>query len=401
MASPSPPGPGAHAVQVSFMIQSRHGTRSAQSGASSDLRRQIDTISRNRPLRQSLEAVASPVLVLNREDRMIFANEEFYRFLGTAETSEELRPGMRFGELIGCRNAENDRGGCGFGNGCDACQGRLAIENAREGTPEMRVCQIAQLEHWGGRTIDLEVKARPVELDGEPFTVVSITDRTGEKRREMLERIFFHDIMNSASVLTGLLSLMKLHGRCEDDPTFEKLDRTTKRLVSELQAQYMLNAAERNELAVTRVPVHSRHLLEEIAEDYDRSGPQRSRRVRVAPETEDVRFVTDPVLLSRVIINMVKNAMEAIEPDQEVTLSCGAEDACVVFRVHNPGVIAEGVREHIFHRSFSTKGHGRGLGTYGLKLLSERFLHGKVGFESDSERGTVFFARFPLTEEMG
>jgi signal transduction histidine kinase len=51
----------------------------------------------------------------------------------------------------------------------------------------------------------------------------------------------------------------------------------------------------------------------------------------------------------------------------------------------------------IFSRSFSTKGVGRGLGTYSIKLLTERYLGGRADFVSNREDGTVFRVRLPLT----
>jgi sensor histidine kinase regulating citrate/malate metabolism len=50
----------------------------------------------------------------------------------------------------------------------------------------------------------------------------------------------------------------------------------------------------------------------------------------------------------------------------------------------------------IFQRSFSTKGAGRGLGTYSIKLLGERYLHGTVSFASSAEQGTIFQISLPL-----
>lgn len=62
-----------------------------------------------------------------------------------------------------------------------------------------------------------------------------------------------------------------------------------------------------------------------------------------------------------------------------------------VFQVLNPGVIAPEMALNIFHRSFSTKAElGRGIGTYSMKLLGEKYLKGKVSFESNEENGTVF-----------
>jgi sensor histidine kinase regulating citrate/malate metabolism len=50
------------------------------------------------------------------------------------------------------------------------------------------------------------------------------------------------------------------------------------------------------------------------------------------------------------------------------------------------------VQLQIFQRSFSTKGKGRGVGTYSMKLLTERYLGGKLAFTSAAGEGTTFTA---------
>jgi signal transduction histidine kinase len=55
------------------------------------------------------------------------------------------------------------------------------------------------------------------------------------------------------------------------------------------------------------------------------------------------------------------------------------------------------VRHQLFQRSFSTKGSGRGLGTYSVRLLTERYLDGTVTFTSDEATGTRFDIRIPAT----
>jgi sensor histidine kinase regulating citrate/malate metabolism len=52
----------------------------------------------------------------------------------------------------------------------------------------------------------------------------------------------------------------------------------------------------------------------------------------------------------------------------------------------------------LFQRSFSTKGEGRGLGTYSIKLLTERILNGKVSFTSSMDDGTTFRVLIPNLE---
>jgi sensor histidine kinase regulating citrate/malate metabolism len=70
-------------------------------------------------------------------------------------------------------------------------------------------------------------------------------------------------------------------------------------------------------------------------------------------------------------------------------------DPTTTFRVTNPGEMPPRAARHIFERGFSTKkGHGRGLGTWSMKLLGEGILGGAVGFYSADET-TVFWLSLP------
>jgi sensor histidine kinase regulating citrate/malate metabolism len=57
------------------------------------------------------------------------------------------------------------------------------------------------------------------------------------------------------------------------------------------------------------------------------------------------------------------------------------------------------VQLQIFKRSFSTKGKGRGLGTYSIKLLTENYLDGNAGFESREDIGTIFRVSLKNSDE--
>jgi sensor histidine kinase regulating citrate/malate metabolism len=53
------------------------------------------------------------------------------------------------------------------------------------------------------------------------------------------------------------------------------------------------------------------------------------------------------------------------------------------------------VQLQLFKRSFTTKGAGRGVGAYSMKLLTEQYLRGTVTFRSSPEEGTTFVAGYP------
>ena len=105
---------------------------------------------------------------------------------------------------------------------------------------------------------------------------------------------------------------------------------------------------------------------------------------------------TDGALLRRILTNMLKNALDVVGPGRTVRLSAELTSDLCVFRVWNSGAIPETVALRIFQRSFSTKSEsGHGLGTYAMRLLGERYLGGRVGFESTEAAGTTFWLQIP------
>lgn len=170
----------------------------------------------------------------------------------------------------------------------------------------------------------------------------------------------------------------------------------SERLMEEIQAQRQLSAAERGDLAVSLLEVGTLSSIHEamgIISGHEAVG---NRTMTVDVEAEDVKVMTDPVLLRRVLVNMIKNALEAIPLGGDVLISCVKKDDGVVFSVHNDTVMSRDVQLQLFQRSFSTKGNGRGIGTYSMKLLGEKYLKGSVWFKSTESEGTTMFLELPL-----
>ena len=93
--------------------------------------------------------------------------------------------------------------------------------------------------------------------------------------------------------------------------------------------------------------------------------------------------------------NLIKNAIEASEKGGIITLAIEEFDTTIVFSVNNSTYIPKEIQLQIFQRSFSTKGTGRGVGTYSVKLLTENYLKGEAAFLSTPEYGTTFYISIP------
>lgn len=276
---------------------------------------------------------------------------------------------------------------------CRTCGALQAISSAQQGIPATRECRI-QAEDGG--MLDLRVWSTPVEINNESFTVFSVLDIGDEKRRRALERVFFHDILNAASGLRGLSELMSGIPPADAGKYHAMIHDLAGKLIEDIQAQRDLTNAENNELLVRPTELRSSVVMGEVLKMYQPFAI--SHEVYVVPDSDiqDIPFTSDKVLLRRVLGNLIKNAVEASQPGDTVSLSCHPEDQRVVFTVQNPAVIPLDIQMQLFQRSFSTKGNGRGLGTYSIKLFTESYLKGKVTFVSEEGKGTTFSVFYPL-----
>lgn len=357
------------------------------------LRRQNRILVRAALLPELCNALAEILVVLNHQRQIVFCNRNLVDLLGASDPEREIY-GRRPGEVLQCIRSCVEDGGCGTSQFCAACGAVNAILTSVAGRPDVRECRISQ---GGGEALDLLVRTTPLELSGESFVIAAITDISHEKRRRALERIFFHDTLNTAMGLKTLAHFLDRPppGPPKDVPS--QIRDLTSRLLREISAQRDLAAAESFELAVLPATIVSLDLLNELVGCFASSDAARGRQLALRPDAASVPLWTDPSLLFRVLSNMVVNALEATPEGGAVSLGCAATDGEVAFQVHNPGEIPGDVQLQLFQRSFSTKGDGRGLGTYGMKLLGERYLGGRVSFTSSAAEGTTFTLRLPTT----
>ncbi|MGE0087030.1 MAG: sensor histidine kinase [Desulfococcaceae bacterium] len=339
-----------------------------------------------------IDSVSDIVLILNETRQIVLANQHLYdRF----HVNEAKVIGLRPGECMDCIHGLETSGGCGTTNFCRACGAARAIFN-RSITCETDVQECRIRRKISPDSLDLRVRAVPLQIRDQSFTIFVLTDIRDEKRRQALEQVFFQDILKMAWNLAGVAELLQ-SGYPEKRQEYEKLIlHTAQNLVKEINRQKLLGIAEDDDLIVAPAVMNSADFLRETEQFYREQKPS-DNGIVLAENIAAVEFVSDRNILGRVLENMLDNALESVQSGEKVTLGCESDAETVTFWVHNPGEMPEEARLQVFQRSFSTRAKGRGLGTYTIRLLSERYLKGRVSFTTSKEKGTVFRASYPIS----
>ncbi|EPR43608.1 ATP-binding region ATPase domain protein [Desulfovibrio sp. X2] len=367
------------------------------------VRQQAEAINSSQ-VREVLDNLPHIIFILNSFRQIVFFNKMFLELAAdlAADLAAELAGGLaaekllglRPGEALSCQQVPSAPGGCGTGRNCRHCGAAQAIFESLAGREARRECRLTRHAPAGFQSLDLLVYTKPVNIGGENFIIFSVQDISDEKRRQALEHIFFHDILNTATGLRGLIQFLSE----EVPPALREeaglLAGYFEQMVEEILAQKDLLDAENDRLEVSPEEMDPEAFLSALLPIYRTHPLARNHRVALGAVCP-APLASDPILVKRVLDNMVKNALEAEDSGGTVTLSCSADPQRVHFHVHNPATIPDSVRPFVFQRSFSTKGRNRGLGTYGMRLLAERYLGGEVSFESSPPAGTTFTLSLP------
>ncbi|MRR35943.1 PAS domain-containing sensor histidine kinase [bacterium] len=320
-----------------------------------------------------LDAIPDYVLVLNHERQVIAANRRMLETFGMRGIHSII--GKRPGEAFGCIYSSEGPSGCGTGNHCSVCGAVMSILESQEKLIQScKECRIT-LKANGGITLDLEVCSNPATVSGIPVTVCIIRDISDQKRRSVLERVFFHDVINTAGGIHGIAAMLAENRGLPPEKELEYKEwmvLLSNRLIEEINHQRKLLAAEKGDFKPDLGMVYVPNLMREVHALYVNHDMAAGRELTMG-EGVDCTIESDEQILRRILGNLVKNALEATQRGGTITLSCADDGDRVTFRVANPGAMPEEVQLQIFQRSFSTKaGTGRGIGTYSVKLFGER-----------------------------
>lgn len=332
------------------------------------------------------------ILILNNERQIIYSNNYFLQLLGINLDLGNEVIGFRPGEILKCIHANEKISGCGTTESCSVCGTVKAIlKSQNQKVPVSKECLMTSQGENGIVSIELLIYAAPAEMINKDYTILVIKDISNEKRRQAIEQIFFHDILNTSGAIKGLVECVDKSSEIEETrELISCVGETTNLMIDEIKSQVDLIAAEKGELNLNVLDFSLKEVILNLIRLY-----QSSTCCEIKLECEkNVMVQSDKVLVLRVLNNMLKNALESSE-EGVINICIHQKEKHVEISVHNNRYIPRNIQLQIFKRSFSTKGKGRGLGTYSMKLIGEDYLKGYIKFISEKDNGTRFMFGLP------
>ena len=242
---------------------------------------------------------------------------------------------------------------------------------------------------------NLVLSCSAMEFGGKQLRVISIgniheeLDRKEVESWEKLTRILTHEIMNSLAPVTSIShTLLSSSGDAETmRQGLETIHATSDRLLRFVDSFR----------AVTRIPAPQKapfYLSELVAESLLLI-PHEGIEVEVSIEPKDTMLYADRALMSQVMVNLLKNATEALmaqECDRKITIrsTIDAEERIQIEITNNGSAIPAEVAENIFTPFFTTKADGSGIGLAVSRQIVR--LHGGSLRLKHNEEGRVAFA---------
>lgn len=361
-----------------------------------EIEEEVIKFKENNLISQVLEGFPDLVVILNKNRQIVAYNSKAEEILHKSD--EGTIYGQRVGEALGCIHAFEMPSGCGTSKFCAECGAgkcnKISREKRKDCSSECRI-----ITNGGDveTALNLKVYTTVLNIDGEYFTLFSIKNIEDEKRRQMLERIFFHDVLNTASAINGIITLLpKIDDPNEFAEFSQMLGSSSQQLIEEIQFQRDLVYAENGNLNVNPKAIRANSIVEKVKDIYTDHDVAEGKTIAVKLLDKEIVIQTEENLVVRSLGNLLKNALEAVERGETVTVYIEETEDTVLFNVQNNGVIPTNVQLQIFQRSFSTKGnYGRGIGTYSVKLFVEQYLGGKVYFVSNRMLQTIFTIELP------
>jgi len=206
--------------------------------------------------------------------------------------------------------------------------------------------------------------------------------------REMAKQVA-HEIKNPLTPMRLTVQSFERTFNSSDDKAKDKLKEFSQTLIQQIDVMSSIASAFSD---FAKMPIQKKEQIEIISVIKFALDIFSEEYIKYHPEEEELYANLDKTQLIRVITNLVKNAIQATENQENpiVEVKVSSEEKNLIISVSDNGKgISEDLKELIFEPKFTTKTSGMGLGLAMIKNIIEAY-DGSISFSSEEGIGTVF-----------
>jgi two-component system nitrogen regulation sensor histidine kinase NtrY len=267
----------------------------------------------------------------------------------------------------------------------------------------------------GDDFVQLSIYAIELTLRGENVKLISLQNIQSELEEKEMEawqnlvRVLTHEIMNSVTPISSLAGIVEeelkqhMESQQPEPLTNDQLNDIHLSLQTISKRSEGLIHFVKEFRSLTTIPkakpvqIEVKNLLEELAMLHRKELMEKSIHLKISVYPEDLTISADKNMIDQVIINLIKNAIQAFEDGENklIELKAGLnEKSRPVISVKDNGTgIDPEAMEKIFIPFFTTKKSGSGIGL-SLSRQIMRQHQGTLTVKSNVGKGTEFFMRF-------
>ncbi len=259
------------------------------------------------------------------------------------------------------------------------------------------------------------VKATELKFESNIIKLVSFQDITNELDKKELDswqrliRVLTHEIMNSISPITSLASVISGYFKRKDDEFPVPLELIDRQIVSktlsglntiEETGKGLLDFVDKyRSLTSLPLPTLSRFSIDSLfgkCKLLMESNISKNIKIISSVFPEDIALVADYAQVEQILINLIKNAIEALSAKENgiIHLKAFYADNSTLIQVDDNGIgISDDIIEDIFVPFYTTKEKGSGIGLSLSKQIMQNH-NGTISVNSAPDKGSKFTLKF-------
>ena len=210
-----------------------------------------------------------------------------------------------------------------------------------------------------------------------------------------LIRVLTHEIMNTVSPIASLSDAMAKsvdengHSELDIKAGLETISDSSKNLIGFVQTYRQLSGVAKP----VRKALDLQELMDSVIALNSEFAASCDATCCYLPEEPDLMIYADEGQISQILINLIKNALQAAAKHIDITARMGKDDEVIV-RVANDGEpIPVSAQEQIFIPFYTTKKEGSGIGLSISRQIMRQH-NGSIDLVESDENQTVFELTF-------